>query len=427
MTTHTPTRPHDDQVRQEHTPADGIPRTCTRVEIALPVHNEAATLARSVRALDAYLEEGPATSPRATPFPFEVEIVIVDSASTDTTFEIARGLERELGRVSVVHVPERGRGRALRAVWATSHADIVAYMDVDLSTDLNALWPLLAPLAAGHSDVAIGTRLARGAHTERGVKREVISRVYNSLLRATCRAGFTDAQCGFKALRRETAARLLPHVENDNWFFDTELLLLAERSGLRIMEVPVDWTDDPDSRVDVPRAILEDLRGIMRVRCRIATGTFHTSGHDPRHDRPRRQLVRFLGVGALCTFGYLVLYAGLARLLPSMAANAFALAIMTVVNTALHRGFTFSIRGRERLVRDHAEAAVVFLLFFALTSAALGVTELLWPDPDLALRLVALGTANLVASLARFAGMRWWVFNPARRSAGPSHTEKERS
>src|SRR5207237_2884748 len=132
-----------------------------------------------------------------------------------------------------------------------SRARVVAYMDVDLSTRLDAMLPLVAPVLSGHSDVAIGSRLAADARVVRGAKREVISRTYNLLLKATLRNRFSGAQCGFKALRSDVAEALLPLVEDDGWFFDTELLVLAEHNGLRIHEVPVDWVDDPDSRVDL--------------------------------------------------------------------------------------------------------------------------------------------------------------------------------
>src|SRR4029453_14765868 len=165
------------------------------------------------------------------------------------------------------------RGRALRAVWSASDAPVLAYMDVDLSTDLAALAPLVAPLLSGHSDLAIGTRLARGSRVVRGAKREVISRGYNLILRGTLAARFSDAQCGFKAIRADVAAGLLPLVEDDGWFFDTELLVLAERSGLRIHEVPVDWVDDPDSRVDVVATAMADLKGIALLAKALAVGT----------------------------------------------------------------------------------------------------------------------------------------------------------
>ena len=233
------------------------------VEIVVPVYNEERDLAPSVRRLHAYLHDE---------FPFRTLITIADNASTDGTWPIAQQLEDELSDVQAVHVAAKGRGRALHDVWTASNARIVAYMDVDLSTDLAALLPLIAPLMSGHSDVAIGTRLSRTARVVRGPRRELVSRSYNLLLHTTLRARFSDAQCGFKAMRADHARALLPYVHDRNWFFDTELLVLAERAGLRIHEVPVDWVDDPDSRVDVVATAVADLRGIARVGRAFATG-----------------------------------------------------------------------------------------------------------------------------------------------------------
>ena len=171
----------------------------------------------------------------------------------------------ELGEVGAIHLPEKGRGRALRTAWLASGSEVLAYMDVDLSTNLAALLPLVAPLMSGHSDVAIGTRLHRGARVTRSAKRELISRGYNHLLRLALRARFSDAQCGFKALRAQAAHELLPLVADPGWFFDTELLVLAQRRGLRIHEVPVDWVEDADSRVEIVPTALADLRGVARL------------------------------------------------------------------------------------------------------------------------------------------------------------------
>src|SRR5207245_8583945 len=173
---------------------------------------------------------------------------------------IAGRLAVELVGVRAIHLDRKGRGRALKAAWSASEAPVVAYMDVDLSTDLDALLPLVAPLLSGHSDVAIGSRLAPGARVVRGPRREAISRTYNLILKTALRSGFSDAQCGFKAVRTDVARALLPSVEDQGWFFDTELLVVAERAGLRIHEVPVDWVDDPDSRVDVVGTAMADLR-----------------------------------------------------------------------------------------------------------------------------------------------------------------------
>jgi glycosyltransferase involved in cell wall biosynthesis len=227
------------------------------IDIVIPVYNEERDLGPSVRRLHDYL---------GSDFPFPAVITIADNASRDGTMAVAQGLASELTRVRVVHLDKKGRGRALRAAWLQSDAPIVAYMDVDLSTDLRALLPLVAPLLSGHSDLAIGSRLARGARVKRGPKREIISRCYMLVLRLSLGAHFTDAQCGFKAVRTSVAKQLLPQVKDEAWFFDTELLILAQRAGLRVHEVPVDWTDDPDSRVAILRTAIEDLRGVVRLR-----------------------------------------------------------------------------------------------------------------------------------------------------------------
>ena len=226
------------------------------VDIVVPVYNEEADLESSVRRLRAYLDDR---------FPFASAITIADNASTDATWSIARQLADSMPGVRALHLDEKGRGRALRQAWLASEAPIVGYTDVDLSTDLDALLPLVAPLLSGHSQVSIGSRLARGARVTRGPKRELISRSYNLILRTVLRVGFRDAQCGFKAMRADVARLLLPEIRDQAWFFDTELLVLAERAGLRVHEEPVDWVDDPDSRVAIGSTALADLRGVWRL------------------------------------------------------------------------------------------------------------------------------------------------------------------
>ncbi|HEX4482463.1 MAG TPA: dolichyl-phosphate beta-glucosyltransferase [Solirubrobacteraceae bacterium] len=227
------------------------------VEIVIPVYNEERALAASVRKLHRYMKRE---------FTFAFQLTIADNASVDETLAVARGLAAELAEVELLHLEDKGRGRALRAAWMRSRADVVAYMDVDLSTELSALPSLLVPLLQRRADVAIGSRLAPGAEVTRGIKRELISRSYNILLRATLGVGFSDAQCGFKAVRRELIASLLERVEDEQWFFDTELLYQAERARLSIHEVPVRWVDDADSRVEIVATAREDLRGIRRLR-----------------------------------------------------------------------------------------------------------------------------------------------------------------
>ncbi|QYC38570.1 Undecaprenyl-phosphate 4-deoxy-4-formamido-L-arabinose transferase [Nonomuraea coxensis DSM 45129] len=241
---------------------DTAARTAS-VDIVIPVLNEERALPGCVRTLAAFLDGG---------FPLPWRITIVDNGSTDATWPVAIALAGEYDRVHARRIEVRGRGAALRAAWRESRADIVAYMDVDLSTDLDALFPLVAAVASGHSEIAIGTRLGRGARIRRSIRREVISRGYNALLRHGFRAGFSDAQCGFKAARARVVRPLMDKVEDDGWFFDTELLLLAEHNGLRVHEVPVDWVEDLDSRVRVVRTAVDDLRGLARVAWSMAAG-----------------------------------------------------------------------------------------------------------------------------------------------------------
>ena len=378
------------------------------LDLVIPVYNEEHDLGRSVQRVHDYL---------TATFPYSFRITIADNASTDSTWFEAQLLESRLEQVRAVHLPVKGRGRALRSVWMDSDAAILAYTDVDLSTDLAGLLPLVAPLVTGHSDLSIGSRLARGARVVRGPKREVISRCYNVLLRGLLRTRFSDAQCGFKAIRADAAHALLPLVEDNNWFFDTELLVLAERAGLRIHEVPVDWVDDPDSRVDIVATALEDLRGIARLGRGLATGVLRrrvrgavSSSHLPVGMAP--QLIRFAAVGVLSTVAYIALFVLLSEPLGSLAANAVALLLTAVMNTAANRRLTFGTRGREGQLRHHGEGLAVFALGLAITSVALGSLHALATEPARWVELMVLILANAGSTLLRFVLLRSWVFRP---------------
>ncbi|MBI1885454.1 MAG: glycosyltransferase family 2 protein [Chloroflexi bacterium] len=229
----------------------------TAVDVVIPVYNEEADLPRKIPVLRDFLASGS--------FPYDWRIVIADNASTDGTPEVSRKLVEKMD-VAYVRIPQKGRGRALKATWLDSQADIVSYMDVDLSTDLAAFPVLVRAIAEDGADVAVGRRLGPGAQViGRTLKREVLSRGYNLLIRALFWTRFRDAQCGFKAASRAAVQKVVPLIENDNWFFDSELLILAEKMGLRIAEVPVRWCDDPDSRVKVAGTVWEDLRGLARL------------------------------------------------------------------------------------------------------------------------------------------------------------------
>lgn len=229
------------------------------VDIVIPVYNEEHVLADSVATLRKFL---------AQDFLHQYRIVVADNASTDRTLEVAQELAQKHPDVASLHIPQKGRGRALRAAWLTSPADILSYMDVDLSTDLAAFPPLIEAIASEGYDIAIGSRLARGADVRRSLRRDVISRGYNVMIKGLFFTRFSDAQCGFKAASRRAVQELVPLIENNEWFFDTELLILAEKAGYRVKEIPVRWVEDPDTRVNVPKTVWEDVRGLLRLRLR---------------------------------------------------------------------------------------------------------------------------------------------------------------
>ncbi|NYI97113.1 putative flippase GtrA [Streptomonospora nanhaiensis] len=387
------------------------------VDIVVPVFNEERALPGCLEVLCAHLAER---------MPFHWCVTVVDNASTDRTLAVANELAQELDRVRMLHLDRKGRGLALRTAWGYSDADVVVYMDVDLSTGLDALLPLIAPLVNGHSDIAIGSRLAPGARTVRGSRRELISRAYNTVVRWTHGARFSDAQCGFKAARTDVVRPLLTHVQDDAWFFDTELLLLAEYNGLRVHEVPVDWIEDVDTRVDVVRTALDDLAGLARVARAKATGAARVAGLPrrpaPRPAHPRAvlapprgglpwQLASFAVIGAVSTGATAVLYAVLRAWLPPLVANLAALVATTLWNTEANRRHTFSRPGGAR-GRAHVRGLAVFALYYALTSGALLALHALAPDPARWLEVGVLVVSSAAGTALRFVLLRSWVFRP---------------
>jgi putative flippase GtrA len=383
------------------------PRGRYILDIVIPVYNEEDDVGTCVRRLHQYLRDE---------VPYRARIMVADNASTDATLAVARQLSEELPDVEVLHLDAKGRGGALAAAWASSPADVVAYMDVDLSTHLSALMPLVAPLVSGHSDIAIGSRLAASSRVVRGIKREVVSRGYNLLLRGLLGARFSDAQCGFKALRADVARQLLPLVADTGWFFDTELLVLAERSGLRIHEVPVDWIDDPDSRVDILATAIEDLKGCWRVGRALTSGALPLRdlqaalGREPLVPGVPRgmvgQMVRFGLIGIASTIAFALLYLSLHPALGAQAANLTALLLTALANTAANRAFTFGIRGRAGAARHHVHGLLVFGFGLAITSGSLYLLHRFDPTVGKGVELSVLVVANLVATLVRFVALR---------------------
>jgi putative flippase GtrA len=391
------------------------------VDVVVPVYNEERALPGCLQVLRSFLDDQ---------LPFAWTITVVDNASTDGVLQVARELAASDDRIRVLHLHRKGRGHALRTAWMCSDADVVVYMDVDLSTGLDALLPLVIPLINGHSDVAIGSRLAPGARTVRSSRREVISRCYNAMIRMTHGARFSDAQCGFKAARTDVIRPLLAHVHDDGWFFDTELLLLAEHNGLRVHEVPVDWVEDVDSRVQVWSTALADARGLARVARAKATGAARVADL-PRRAAPRPahpdavlarqdgltwQLVTFGLVGAVSTVATVVLYMLLRLWDPPLVANLAALVMTTLFNTEANRRLTFAgagVSGR----RVHLQGLAVFTLYYTFTSGALLALQELVARPSRWLEVAVLLAASVLGTAGRFALLRAWVFTNRNRTA----------
>ncbi|WP_439423142.1 glycosyltransferase [Saccharothrix sp. HUAS TT10] len=396
------------------------------MDIVIPVFNEERALPGCVAVLHDFLTERQ---------PFDWTITIVDNASTDDTGEVAARLAGQWPRVRVVHLDRRGKGNAVRAAWSSSQAVVVAYMDVDLSTGLDALIPLVASLAAGHSDIAVGSRLAPGARTIRGAKRELVSRGYNALVRFTHGVEFRDTQCGFKAARAEVIRPLLDRVEDDTWFFDTELLLLAEHNGLRVLEVPVDWTEDVDSRVKVTGVAATNVRGLVRLARAKLSGAADVAGlparPDPQPIHPDavlpgreasllRPLVSFALIGLAATLLTLALYTAFRTWWPPLVANLVAVTLSTLFNTEANRRATF--RGRSRSVAlVHVQSFVVFGLYVGFTSGALLVLEVVTDHPPRWVELVVLLASSAIGTLGRFILLSTWVFrSPAKSTPHPA-------
>ncbi|GAA2678358.1 MULTISPECIES: glycosyltransferase [Actinosynnema] len=404
-------------------PGGSGPLSSVTVDVVVPVHDEERALPGCVAVLHAYFTEH---------LPFDWTITVADSGSTDRTRAIALELAEALPRVRVVCLDRRGKGSAVRAAWISSTAAVVAYMDVDLSTGLDALVPLLAALAVGHSDLAIGSRLVPGARTVRGARRELISRGYNTLLRLTHKTRFLDAQCGFKAARSDVVRPLLRHVEDDAWFFDTELLLLAEHNGLRVLELPVDWVEDVDSRVRVTRTAAANVRGLARIALARLSGAAYVAGLPPRpapapthpdavlggQASRLRALLLFCVIGFAATATTVVLYTAFRTWWPPLPANLAAVALSALLTTSAHQRSTSLGRSRSPL-----QALLVFLLYCAFTSGSLLALTAFAARASRWAEIAVLLVASAVGAVGRFALLNTAFRRPGR---GRVHVPRQR-
>ncbi len=313
--------------------------------------------------------------------PFRFRITIADNASTDGTWAMACSLAQRLPHVVAVHLAEKGRGRALRQVWSTSDAAVLAYMDVDLSTDLAALLPLVAPLVSGHSDLSIGTRLARGAHVVRGAKREVISRLYNLLLHATLAAPSPTPSAVSRPSGPTVPGRCSRSCRTRDG--SSTPSCCSWPSGPACASPRSRWTGSTTPTrawtcSTPPSATCAAWPAWCAVWCRGSSpwprcASRPRSSEPSRPGRSRRAAARFCAVGVVSTLAYVVLYVLLRQGIGAQPANALALLATAVANTAVNRRITFGVRTRTAHVRHQAQGLVVFGVGLALTSGALAL------------------------------------------------------
>ncbi|WP_344836657.1 GtrA family protein [Nonomuraea dietziae] len=382
------------------------------VEVVVPVHNEQRALRASIERLHGYL---------AGSFPYGFRITIADNASSDTTWQIAQelcrvppgGERRPPGGEGAGTGAAAGCGRPARPTWSATWTSTCPPTSTPSS-------PLVAPLLSGHSDLAIGTRLVRTANVVRGPKREFLSRTYNLLLRGVMGAGFSDAQCGFKAARTEIAQALLPLSRTRSGSSTPSCCSWPSGTACASTRWPVDWVDDLGQqgrhRQDGRRRLRVHGPGWPARRCR-ARPTCPCPRASSRRGCPRAwrgSCPASWSSGIVSTLSYLLLYSLLRLVAPAYVANAVALFVTAVANTAANRRFTFGVKGSAGAIRHQVEGLIAFLVGLALTTGGLALLPSGAPHR---VELVAVIVANGLATLVRFLLLRVWVFNPDRRSS----------
>lgn len=233
------------------------------VNITIPVYNEEKILKENIQVLYTFLNQN-------LDYPWEV--VIADNGSNDQTQKIAKNLVRKLDHLKYLRLKEKGRGRALRKAWQESKAEILSYMDADLAVDLFS-FPKLVQVIKQGADIAIGSRFIPNSQVQRSKLRKILSWSYNKLIRFFFKVEFKDGQCGFKAISKKVLENIIPQVKDNHWFFDTEMLVLAEKEGYKIKEIPVKWIEKRNkyrkSKVKIISTILGYLFSILKLKLRL--------------------------------------------------------------------------------------------------------------------------------------------------------------
>lgn len=321
--------------------------------LVIPIYNEEANITRAVAETINYLE---------TQTVYSYKVLVTDNASTDNSPQIVKNLIKKYPQLSYLRLPEKGRGLALKEAWEQSEEDIVAYMDVDLSSPLEYLPQILDPIINNEADITFGSRLKKpGKAIGRTLKREVTSRVYNRLLQFMLGAKFKDAQCGFKAVRKTTFLEIADQIQNTTWYFDSEMLLLAQYKNYRLQEIPIIWTDDPHSTVKIISTANDNLHHMWRM--------FKTY-------KPHSLLYIlwwFLFIGGLSTIATLILYSLLRFIVDPQIANIIALTITTIANTVANKRISFRNANKEPIIKTLTISVLSYLSYWIPTATGLWI------------------------------------------------------
>lgn len=235
------------------------------VEFCLPIYNEEKIIEKNVLKIVNFCKE--------KNLPFNWRVIIVNNGSKDNSLAISQKLSADNKQIGYTTILEPGRGQALKKYWLTSNADVVAYMDADLAVSLNNIIDLINPFVNNEADLVIGSRMMPGATIKRSFIRELISQSCNILYRLIIGNNISDTQCGFKAIKTEVFKKIAPYIEDNKWFFDTEIISFTHHLGYKIKEVPVNWEenryDERKSKVNLLKDSFIHLKNLLRLKKRL--------------------------------------------------------------------------------------------------------------------------------------------------------------